>query len=99
MNPQEIEARYIREFNSPNPAEGLWRLAHALRDEGLPQLDLYFLFEKHFVTTSADDPRYDAIQSALDAIYGGPWAKGSDLYPSPLTDGIIDAERKERGIV
>ena len=98
MHSQEIEARFICELNSSNPARGLRQLAHALRDEGLPQLALYFLFEKHQVATSGDDPRYDAIVDTMDAIHGGPWEKGADLFPCPLTDEIIGAGRKERGI-
>ena len=61
-------------------------LAESLRDEGVDQITLYRLFTEYFVRAAADDPLCDALMHTLDTIWGGPWAKGGDLFGKELTD-------------
>jgi len=61
-------------------------LAKSLRDEGVDQITLYRLFTEYFVRAAADDPLYDSLLQTLDNIWGGPWAKGGDLFGKELTD-------------
>ena len=76
-------------LGSMNPTEALYALACALRDDGVSQIDLHLLFEHFQKATAADDPRYDAIVDNMDLIWGGPWAKGRDLFPTELTGEIL----------
>jgi hypothetical protein len=71
------------------------QLAIQLRDEGVMQTDVYFLFEHFQKQTPACDPLYDAIVDTMDEIHGGSWSKGDGLFPTPLTDVIIQAARKK----
>ena len=64
----------------------LLTLAELLRDEGVDQITLYRLFTEYYVRTAADDPLYDALFDALTNIWGGPWAKGGNLFDKELTD-------------
>jgi hypothetical protein len=77
--------RFEEAFRSENPAGELHRLAVSLRDEGVAQTDVYGLFQHFQTATSGDDPRYDAIVDTMDLIHGGPWAKGGDIFPTPLS--------------
>lgn len=97
MIAREYHDRFQRAMASEQPMKSLDLLAHALRDEGMSQINLYLLFSHYYEQTSSEDPLSDAIYEALEAIYGGPWAKGRDLYAAPLTDEIIDAAGRKSG--
>jgi hypothetical protein len=71
----------FRDAMRSNAKDALHNLAISLRDEGMSQSDLYSLFQKFQIETSADDPRYDDIVDTMDIIHGGPWAKGQGLFP------------------
>jgi len=86
--------RFEEAFHSLNPPEELYRLAVSLRDEGVPQIDIYALFEQFQIATSGDDPRFDAIADTMDLIYAGPWAKGHGLFATELTEDQIIEHRK-----
>ena len=75
-----------------NPADALYGLAVALRDEGMSQTDLYALFQKFQVQTSGEDPRYDAIADTMDVICGGPWARGRALFSTELEAADMKSE-------
>ena len=83
QRPEHIQ-RFEEAFQSKNPAAELYRLTVSLRDEGVPQTELYELFQRFQTATSGDDPRYDAIVDTMDLIHGGPWAKGGELFPKAL---------------
>ena len=76
--------RFETALRSAKPAEALYQLALALRDEGVSQLDLYLLFERFQILTpeGCDD---DHITDTMDYIWSGPWAKGNGLFPEELT--------------
>lgn len=94
MQRSEHIQRFEQAFRSTNPADELYRFAVSLRDEGVAQVEVYQLFERFQTSTSGDDPKYDAVVDTMDLIYGGPWAKGGDLFPRPLTGEEIDEGRK-----
>ena len=71
-------------MRSASPVEAPHALAVSLRDEGMPQAELYALFEKFQVETSGEDPKYDAIVDTMDLISSGPWAKGRGLFSTEL---------------
>lgn len=84
IDPEHI-ARFEEALGSTNAFESLYQLAVSLRDEGVRQVEVYWLFQHFQIATSGDDPRYDA----MDLIYGGPWAKGGDIFPQELTEEEI----------
>jgi hypothetical protein len=94
MISSEHHAKFEQALGSLDPAARLYQLATTLRDEGVSQIDLYTLFSHYLQKTSGEDPLYDAIADPMDIIHGGPWAKGRDLYPEPLTEESIKSERK-----
>ena len=94
MNRPEHSQRFEKALSSENPAQELPRLAITLRDEGVPQIELYGLFEHFQIASSGDDPRYDAIVDTMELICGGPWAKGHGLFPTELTEAQINEHRK-----
>ena len=89
-----MKSRLDKALESPNHEESVLELAKELRDEGVSQIGLYFLYTEYQQLIDSDDPRYDSILDTLDLIYGGPWAKGYDLFESPLTKEIISAESR-----
>ncbi|HWX20396.1 MAG TPA: hypothetical protein VN578_10900 [Candidatus Binatia bacterium] len=89
MKRPEHMQRFEQALGSESPGPSLWDLAHALRDEGVSQIDLYFLYEHYHLLFQGDDPKADAITDAMDIIWGGGWAKGRDLYPHELTSEEI----------
>jgi hypothetical protein len=93
MNLPEHQQRFERALHSESPGSALWELAHALRDEGISQLDLYFLYERYHLMPWGDDPKADAITDIMDIVWGGGWAKGRDLYPHELTSLEIEKHR------
>ena len=87
--------RFEDALRGNDPAADLPVLAAALRDEGLPQIELYSLFERFYIAEPTDSPVYDHIADTMDLIYGGPWAKGRGLYPTELSSEKIDEHRKQ----
>jgi hypothetical protein len=87
--------RFEEAFASPAPVKALCDLARALRDEGVSQIDCYFLYSHFLEKTPDDHPAYEAIPDTMDEIYGGPWAKGGGFYTSVLTNEIIEAHRRK----
>jgi hypothetical protein len=57
----------------------------------MDQISLYRLFEFYLVGTDGGDPKYDAIADTMEMIYGGPWAKGRDLFDQELTEADLGA--------
>lgn len=94
MNRPEHVQRLQEALQSKEPADGLYRLAVSLRDEGLSQIELYVLFEQSHLATSSDDPRYDAIADTMEVTYGGSWAKGRGIYPTELSEEELNQYRK-----
>jgi hypothetical protein len=86
--------RFEKALNGIPPAVTLHQLAIDLRDEGISQIEVYFLFSHFQERTSGEDPRYDAIVDTMDEIYGGPWAKRGGVFASSLTEQAIQAGRK-----
>jgi hypothetical protein len=97
MKKNGLRDEHVRRFeealSSNNSYAELHRLAVSLRDEGVNQIEVYRLFSRFQVATSGDNPNYDAIVDTMDLICGGPWAKGGDIFPRPLTDDEIDKSR------
>jgi hypothetical protein len=93
MKRPEHMRRFEKALHSESPGSALWDLAHTLRDEGVSQLDLYFLFEHYHLMFQGDDPKAAAITDTIDIIWGGGWAKGRDLYPHELTSQEIEKHR------
>ena len=81
-------------LGKPQPFQGLYQLAEALRDEGLAQIDVYSLFAIYQAKISGDDPLYDAVVDTMDEIHGGPWAKRGGLFPTVLTEEMISKTMK-----
>jgi hypothetical protein len=77
-----------------NYATRVSEVATALRDEGVAQIDLYVIFSELQQRWDPSDDRYDSIVDTMDLIYGGPWAKGYDLYPNKLTEAEINRARE-----
>jgi hypothetical protein len=88
MVTDEMRARVERALRETKPPL-LLDLAKTLKDEGVDRSTLYRLFVEYQVKTAGDDPAYDAILDALDAIWGGPWAKGNALFPTELREEDI----------
>jgi hypothetical protein len=93
-SPEHIQ-RFENALASASPGEELPRLAVALRDEGVSQIELYDLFAHFQIATPGDDPKYDAIVDTMELIYGGPWAKGHGLFATELTEDQIHEHRKK----
>ncbi len=87
------QRRFEEALQSPPPFESLCQLARLLRDEGVPQLTVYYLFAHFQQITDGAAPRYDAIVDTMDCIYGGPWSKSDSLWSTELTDEIIKSGR------
>lgn len=92
LTPEERLAGALR---AADPRSSVWALAKTLRDEGTPQLDLYFLYQEAY-SLNEEEPLEDALLDTLDGVFGGPWAKGSDLYPHELTNEMVDQARRVR---
>jgi hypothetical protein len=93
MRRLEHMQRFEKALHSQAPSQELWDLAHTLRDEGVLQMDLYFLFEHYHLLFQGDDPKADGITDTMDIIWGGGWAKGRDLYPHELTSEELAKHR------
>jgi len=85
--------RFEEALSSNDSYAELHRLAISLRDEGVNQIEVYRLFSHFQIATPGDNPKYDAIVDTMDLICGGPWAKGRNIFPRPLTDEEIDKSR------
>jgi hypothetical protein len=89
-----LHQRFELALGEPQPFQGLYQLAVALRDEGLAQIDVYTLFATCQARISGDDPLYDAVVDTMDEIHGGPWAKRGGLFPAVLTEEMISKRMK-----
>jgi len=67
-----------------NRMEGVRQLAIDFRNEGMEQKEMYDLFTEVLKPLDGNDPQVDALMDTMDCIIGGPWAKGSDIYPTEL---------------
>lgn len=90
-----LEQRFDQALGGPQPFEGLYRLAGALRDEGAAQIEVYSLFATNQAKISGDDPLYDPVVDTMDEIHGGPWAKRGGLFPEVLTEEMIRNRMKK----
>ena len=91
----EHQRRFEEALASKAPFKSLCRLAEALRDEGVSQIEVYFLFGSYQEKILDSDPLYDAVVDTMDEIHGGPWAKGGGFFSTVLTDEQIQAERRK----
>jgi hypothetical protein len=73
--------------------DALFNLACRLRDSGSAQVELYLLFSHFQQRLSPEDLRYDAVADTMDLIWGGPRAKGYELFPKELTEAAIPKHR------
>lgn len=79
--------------DQPAPtAAALKKLAHALRDEGMSQAELYRLFQAEHARSDLDEPRLEALAETMDLIWGGGWAKGHALFEQELSQARLDSE-------
>ena len=93
QRPEHIQ-RFEKALHSTDPFAELRELAISLRDEGVTQLEVYFLFERFLILTSGDDPKYDAIADTMDVIWGGSWEKRTDIFPTELSNEEVRAARE-----
>ena len=72
MGVESINARMERALREASPAEALAALARALKAEGLPQAEMYQLFDEYRARHEhdADETKYDAILDTMDLICG-----------------------------
>lgn len=96
MTHSEYFDRFETAFHSESPEKGLYGLAVSLRDDGMRQIELYFLFEHFLLKTPENDPHYNSILDTMDLIWGGGWAKGRQLYPIVLTNDEIEFHRQNQ---
>lgn len=88
-----LSARWFGVFGSADPFRELRQLAIALRDEGVTQIEVYFLFATFQVETSGHDPKYDAIADTMDLIWGR--TRVGDIFHTELTEEQVRAGREE----
>jgi hypothetical protein len=86
----DARARIAAALASDDPTAALERVARALKSEGAGQRDVYRLFSECQAALSGDDPRYDAVVDVMDLIWGGPWAKGRDIFDRCLGEEPAD---------
>ena len=84
--------RLFAAMNATDPANAVLNLAQTLRAEGMGQAVMYRLFSEQHERLSGENPRYDALADTMDLIWGGPWAKGGDLFDEQLTDERLKLE-------
>jgi hypothetical protein len=72
------DARVDKACAAELPAEALYNLARELRDEGMPQQALYWMYEVHLArrTDDADEAAFDGLADAMDYICG--WHAAGD---------------------
>jgi len=92
---KELKEKFEIALESNDPSESLWKLAHDLRNQGMKQIELYFLYEHYHQLVDADDPKYDAIVDSLDIIWGGAWAIANALYEHELTSEEVQKFRTD----
>lgn len=95
MSPMTPRQRLDAALQRDDHNHAVYELAVQLRDEGTPRLEIYVVFEGAMAACEDDDPRCDSLVDALDGIWGGPWAKGRELYDTELTDEEVRANRPE----
>lgn|GEM_PF-2609030 len=64
------EQRVWAALKEEAPADAVYRLAVAMRDEGVSQADLYAVFSRVCRQLDSGDPRFDAMADTLDYIIG-----------------------------
>ncbi len=96
MITKEHRERLKQALQSDNHPTAVYRLARALREEGMGQLDMYLLFSEFQQACDPGDPRYDSIVDTMDLIYGGPWAKGHGFFDQELKQEDIDEARRQQ---
>ena len=97
MVTDELRRRLVQALRGDAGGGTMLALAVLLRDEGVEQITLYRLFAEYFERTAADDPLYESLQNVLDAIWGGSWAKGNELFNRVLTDAEVAAGKGGHG--
>ena len=83
-------ARLEVALQQAEPGRAVCELAHALRDEGTSQLEMYRLFDEFRAIheSDADETLYDAILDTMDYISG--WCSpGSRLYDTELPPNAV----------
>jgi len=93
MSRPEYLQRFEKARVSANPEQELYELAVALRDEGVPQIELYLLFEDFYLLSQTERQVTEAILDTMDLIYGGQFAAGRALYPHELGEKVINEYR------
>ena len=95
-NAEMIPSRRLQAALQPDQpaptAAALKKLAHALRDEGMSQAELYRLFQAEHARSDLDEPRLEALAETMDLIWGGGWAKGHALFAQELSQARLDSE-------
>jgi len=91
MSPASYIHRFLLAQRALDAPAALIALAMTLRDEGMPQSELYSLFAGFQRSKDTDPAAYNAIIDTMDLIHGGPWAKGRDLYSQPLPHCCIES--------
>ena len=86
---QQERQRLADAIDAPDCKVAVPALAHALKAEGMSQVNMYRLFAEQLQRLSGDDPRYDVVTEAMDLIWGGPWAKGGALFDHELKDADL----------
>ena len=86
MANNEQQKRFEAAVRTNDNSKALFQLASQLRDEGLSQKEVYSLFQsfRDKVSDSEDEATYNSILDTMDAIYGGPWAKGRSIFPQEM---------------
>ena len=80
--------RLLAAARGADPDKKVYNLACQLKDDGMPQEELYKLYVEvqQQLEQNDDDQAYDAVLDTLDCIWGGPWAAGRDLFDDQLTE-------------
>lgn len=96
MPQQPLNEQFESAKATPNPFDGLYRIAESLRGVGLSQLDIYRIFADRLHQHTEDDLFGDAMADVLDCIWGGGWGKlAPELFDDPLTSeriGIVSVD-------
>lgn len=89
---EQADRRLREALDSPEARTAVPELAVVLKSEGFSQVQLYRLYVKYQQELSGEDPRYDFVVDTLDRIWGGPWAKGGDLFEVELSEARLQSE-------
>lgn len=78
-------ARFEKALQAPQPGRAICELAHALRDEGMSQVEMYQLFDEFRALhqDDADETLHNGILDTRDLVVG--WCSlGRGLFPHML---------------